>query len=85
MYVTKDQKEAVVFAFDIYPRFAEKLYNVVMQGLNASATYKVEEINRMDGSQGEIKEYSGNYLMTIGLPMFTESKLASKIFKVSMK
>lgn len=85
MYVTKDQKEAVVFAFDIYPRFAEKLYNVVMQGLNASATYKVEEINRMDGSQGEVKEYSGNYLMTIGLPMFTESKLASKIFKVSMK
>lgn len=85
MYVTKDQKEAVVFAFDIYPRFAEKLYNVVMQGLNASATYKVEEINRMDGTQGEIKEYSGNYLMTIGLPMFTESKLASKIFKVSMK
>lgn len=85
MYVTKDQKEAVVFAFDIYPRFAEKLYNVVMQGLNTSATYKVEEINRMDGTQGEIKEYSGNYLMTIGLPMFTESKLASKIFKVSMK
>lgn len=85
MYVTKDQKEAVVFAFDIYPRFAEKLYNVVMQGLNVSATYKVEEINRMDGTQGEIKEYSGNYLMTIGLPMFTESKLASKIFKVSMK
>lgn len=85
MYVTKDQKEAVVFAFDIYPRFAEKLYNVVMQGLNASATYKVEEINRMDGTRGEIKEYSGNYLMTIGLPMFTESKLASKIFKVSMK
>ena len=85
MYVTKDQKEAVVFAFDIYPRFAEKLYNVVMQGLNASATYKVEEINRMDSSKGEVKEYSGNYLMTIGLPMFTESKLASKIFKVSMK
>lgn len=85
MYVTKDQKEAVVFAFDIYPRFAEKLYNVVMQGLNSSATYKLEEINRMDGTQGEIKEYSGNYLMTIGLPMFTESKLASKIFKVSMK
>lgn len=85
MYVAKDQQKAVVFAFDVYPRYAEKLYNVVMQGLNNTTIYKVEEINRTDGSKGEVKEYSGNYLMTVGLPLFTGNKLSSHVYSVVAK
>ena len=83
MYVGKDRRRAVVFAFDIYPRYAEKLYNVVMDGLDASATYSVSEINRADGSQGEARSYSGDYLMTVGLPLFTGDKLSSRVYELA--
>lgn len=83
MYVSKDKNSAVVFAFDIYPRYAEKLYNVVLDGLDASKTYSVREINRADGTQGEAKSYSGEYLMTVGLPLFTTTKLSSRVYEVT--
>lgn len=85
MYVSKDRSHAVVFAFDIYPRYAEKLYNTLLEGLDANTTYKVREINREDGTQGDIKSYSGDYLMTIGLPLFTTGKLKSRLYEVSAK
>ena len=83
MYVTKDRRSGVVFAFDIYPRYAERLYNVVLDGLDASATYSVREINRADGSQGEARSYSGAYLMTVGLPLFTGNKLSSRVYELT--
>lgn len=82
MYVSKDQNRAVVFAFDIFPRYNEKLYNVVLEGLDEMKKYGVREINRADGSQGDIKYYSGEYLMTVGLPLFTRNKLASCVYEL---
>ncbi len=84
-YVAADKSRAVVFAFDIYPRYAEKLYNVVLQGLDPTATYSVREINRTNGTDGEIKAYSGDYLMTVGLPLFTTNKLSSRIYEVNKR
>lgn len=83
MYVTKDRRSGVVFAFDIYPRYAERLYNVVLDGLDASVTYSVREINRADGSQGEARSYSGAYLMTVGLSLFTGNKLSSRVYELT--
>ena len=85
MYVSKDKRSAVVFAFDIYPRYGEILYNVKFAGLDASATYDVREINRADGSVGEAKAYSGDYLMTVGLPLFTGNKLASRVYELTAR
>lgn len=84
MYVSKDKCEAVVFAFDIYPRYAEKLLPVRLQGLEADKMYRVREINRMsdttEAEEGTL--YSGEYLMTIGLPLFTTRSLNSRILEV---
>lgn len=85
MYVSKDKRSAVVFAFDIYPRYGEILYNVKFAGLDASAIYDVREINRADGSVGEAKAYSGDYLMTVGLPLFTGNKLASRVYELTAR
>ncbi len=85
MYVSKDKASAVVFAFDIFPRYSEKLYNVVMEGLDASKKYDVREINRADGSQGEVKTYSGEYLMTVGLPLFSAQKLSSRVYELKAR
>lgn len=83
MYVTKDKSNAVVFAFDVYPRYNEKLYNVKLAGLDPAKTYNVKEINRQDCNDSHVGQYSGNYLMNVGLPMFSGNKLSSRVYEVS--
>ncbi len=81
-YVSHDKRNAVLFAFDIYPRYSEKLYKVKLKGLDPSLVYEVEEINRMDGGSVEAQRYSGDYLMTVGIPAFTGNKLSSRVYKL---
>ncbi len=83
MFVGKDGKRAVVFAFDIHPRYNERLDNVKLQGLDENRNYTVKEINRYDGTVGEEKTYSGKYLMTVGLPLFTRGDLESRMYEVN--
>lgn len=85
MYVSSNKSHAVVFAFDIYPRYAEHLYNVKLQGLNNSTTYEVREINRTEATQGKSQIYSGNYLMTVGLPLFINKKMSSRVYEIIQK
>ena len=74
----------MVFAFDVHPRYNEKLHNVKLQGLNPTATYKVREINRADCSvDNDVKTYSGQYLMTVGLPLFSNRDLSSRIYELN--
>ena len=85
-YVGKDKKGAVVFAFDIYPRYGEKLLPVRLQGLDAGRQYRVKEINLMPGTnsslQGNGELFSGEYLMTVGLNIFTGQRLNSRVIEV---
>lgn len=83
MYVGKDKKSAVVFAFDIFPKNVEHNTLVKLRGLNLAATYSVKEINRADTSDGEAKTYSGDYLMKVGLPLFGTSRLSSRIYELT--
>lgn len=83
MYVGKDKKSAVVFAFDIFPKNVEHNTLVKLRGLNPAATYSVKEINRADTSGGEAKTYSGDYLMKVGLPLFGTSRLSSRIYELT--
>lgn len=83
MYVGKDKKSAVVFAFDIFPKNVEHNTLVKLRGLNPDATYSVKEINRADTSDGEAKTYSGDYLMKVGLPLFGTSRLNSRIYELT--
>lgn len=84
MFVGKDGRQAVVFAFDVHPRYNEKLDNVKLQGLDATRNYSVREINIADGSQSQdVKTYSGKYLMTVGLPLFTRNDLSSRVYELN--
>lgn len=86
MYVGKDKKTAVVFAFDIHPRYAEKMLPVRLQGLNSDQMYRVKEINLMPGNGSSLKGngqlFSGEYLMNVGLDVFTTQQLNSRIIEV---
>lgn len=74
-YVSKDRSRAVLFAYDLHPRYKEPQQNVKLQGLDAAKMYTVKETNLMPGKQSDLecngKQYSGDYLMKIGLNVFT--------------
>ena len=86
-YVTKDQNKAVLFAYDVHPRFQEKLMPVKLRGLDAQKNYKVEEINLMPGTESTFKAngkvFSGDYLMKVGLDVFGFAQTQSHVIEVT--
>lgn len=87
MYTDDAKKKAVLFAFDIHPRYAEQHQPVRLLGLNPSARYKVEEINLVPGTKSRLscsgKTYSGDYLMKVGVPLFSSSQTVSHILEIT--
>ena len=86
-YVSADQRKAVLFAYDIYPRYQEKTFKVKLKGLAADRYYKVEEINLMPGRTSGLKSngmtLSGDYLMKVGLEVFGTSPLNSRVVELT--
>ena len=87
MFVGQDKKTAAVFAFDIHPRYAEKTLPVRLQGLDINKMYRVKEINMMPGSNSSLKGndqvFSGEYLMNVGLDLFTTQQLNSRLIEIT--
>ncbi|MDU1905853.1 MAG: alpha-galactosidase [Dysgonomonas sp.] len=88
MYVDENKSKAVLYAYDIFPRYGEKLLKVKMQGLDPAKKYKVEEISLMPNTESRLssngKIYSGDYLMKIGLDVFTGAKLNSRVIELTV-
>ncbi|PUZ24409.1 alpha-galactosidase [Chitinophaga costaii] len=86
MYVNEAQQQALLYTYDIYPRYAENLLPVKLKGLHPARHYRVKEINLMPGTTSTIacndKVYSGDFLMKIGLDVFTAGKLNSRILEL---
>lgn len=82
-YVSKDKQRAVLFAYDLHPRYKEPVMNVKMQGLDADKVYTVKEINLMPGKESDLecngKQYSGDYLMKVGLNVFSQTDGTSHV------
>lgn len=82
-YVSEDKTHAVLFAYDLHPRYKEPLFNVKLQGLDPSLVYSVKEINMPEGQKAETKTYTGDYLMKIGLPVLTASEGTSHVLELT--
>lgn len=85
MYVSGTKERAVVFAFNRNPRFGEPLRNVRLQGLDPLRVYVVRDVNLMPGVLPKIKEFSGDYLMKVGLPLFSGAHLTSAVVELTAK
>ncbi|WP_080904146.1 alpha-galactosidase [Parabacteroides sp. Marseille-P3160] len=87
MQVAPAKDKAVLYAYDIHPRFGEKLFPVRLQGLSPEAQYRIEEINLMPGQKSNLpanqQTYSGDYLMKVGLDVFTTGKTHSRIIELT--
>ena len=85
-YISQDKGHAVVFAYNLHPRYKEPLLNVRMQGLDANKQYTIEEINLMPGTKSKFdfngKTFSGDFLMKSGLNMFEAEEGTSHVFEL---
>lgn len=87
MYVNENKSKAVLYSFDIYPRYAEQLQPLRLQGLNSNSLYEVKEINLVPGTKSMLKcndrTYSGEYLMKVGIAVFSSRQTNSHVIEVS--
>ena len=87
MYAAPDKNKAVLYTYDIHPRFGEKLLPIKLQGLDAKKMYKVKEINLMPNSKSNLaaneKTYSGDYLMKVGINAFTTNQAFSRVIELT--
>ena len=87
MYATPDKNKALLFTYDIHPRFSEKLLPVRLQGLDAKKQYKVKEINLMPNQKSNLaaneNTYSGDYLMKVGIDAFTTNQTFSRVIEIT--
>ena len=86
-YVSQDASKGVVFAYDIYPRFQEKLLPLKVKGLDPNKMYRVKEINLMPGTESTLEAdgelLSGDYLMKVGLEVFGFRPTQSRVIELT--
>lgn len=84
--INADQTKAVLFAYDIHPRYQEKLQPVRWQRLDPHKSYRVKEINLIPGRKSTLpahdKILSGYYLMKGGLYLFSTQSMQSRIVEL---
>ena len=81
-YVAKDRKRTVVFAYDLHPRYKEPVLNVRLQGLDPLQTYSIKELNLTEGQTGFSGSFTGDYLMKVGLKLFSASDGSSRVLEL---
>ncbi|AKU69250.1 alpha-galactosidase [Prevotella fusca JCM 17724] len=86
-YVSQDKKKAVLFAYDLHPRYSEPQQAVRLQGLDANRTYTVKEINLMPNTTSALhcngQRYTGDYLMKVGLMVLSAYESASRVLELT--
>ncbi|WP_455074540.1 alpha-galactosidase [Prevotella fusca] len=86
-YVSQDKKKAVLFAYDLHPRYSEPQQAVRLQGLDANRTYRVKEINLMPNTTSALhcngQRYTGDYLMKVGLMVLSAYEGASRVLELT--
>ncbi len=86
-YVSADKRRAVLFGYDLHPRYLAHPPVVRLQGLDPEKLYKVTEINLPTGasshSQHHDKVYSGDYLMKAGLHILSPWSGTSHVFELN--
>lgn len=86
MYANDNADKAVLFAFDIHPRYAESIQPLRLQGLKEDARYELKEINLVPGTQSRLacngKTFSGEFLMNVGIPVFSSRPTNSHVLKL---
>lgn len=86
MRVNDNQTHALLFAYDLHPRYGETIINTHLQGLDPTATYRVREICLMPGHESRLpfhnQTFTGDYLHKVGLKVLGGNQLDSRIIEL---
>jgi len=86
LYADSSRSHAVVFAYNIHPRYGTNWTPVRLQGLDPLKNYTVREIDLYPGTLSRFPEnnrtFTGEYLMTIGLHVSGDKALTSEVIEV---
>ena len=87
MFTNEAKTKSVLFTYDVFPVREEKILPVKLQGLNPERQYKVTETNLMPDAKSDLesngKVFSGDYLMKVGLNVFTTRHMNSRIIEIT--
>jgi alpha-galactosidase len=87
MYVDDKKSKAVLFAFNLQPRFGDVFPKIIPQGLDAAKKYKVQEINLENDSRPAFKQsgqvFSGDYLMKQGIEWYLNNPVTSSVLELT--
>lgn len=86
MRVNDNQTHALLFAYDLHPRYNETIVNTRLQGLDPTGTYRVREICLMPGQESRLpfhnQTFTGDYLHKVGLKVLGGNQLDSRIIEL---
>ena len=86
MRVNDEKTHALLFAYDLHPRYNETIINTRLQGLDPAATYRVREICLMPGHESRLpfhnQTFTGDYLHKVGLKVLGGNQLDSRIIEL---
>ena len=89
MYVSKDKKEAVFFAYNLYHFHARGFtFDVKLRGLDPAKTYEVTELNMKTKTSvfpGNKKTFTGDYLMKAGVSLDVRLPHDSALLRITEK
>ena len=84
--VTPDRRHALLFAYDMHPRYGEQQLPTRLKGLDPDARYRVSEICLMPGRKSSLacsgRTFTGDYLMKVGLTLTSSGELVSHIVEL---
>jgi alpha-galactosidase len=87
LYSDGQRRHAVLFAFDIHPRYRENIQPLRLNGLDPDRTYRLEEICLMEGARSRLqchgKTYTGDFLMKVGVRVFSPSHTVSHVIEIT--
>lgn len=85
--ISDDRRHALVFAYDVHPRYGEIQLPTRLKGLDPDARYHIREICLMPGRQSWLscndKVYTGDYLMKVGITVTSANKLVSHLIELT--
>ena len=85
VYVNSLKNHAVLFAYDLHPRYQEPVGKVKFQGLDAGKRYKLTEINLKESKSSlnvDGKVLSGDFLMKVGIDVFSYQDGVSHVLEL---
>ncbi|MDR2119987.1 MAG: alpha-galactosidase [Tannerella sp.] len=87
LYSNEDRTHAVLFAFDVHPQYGENILPLRLKGLDPDKKYRLEEICLPAGGGSRLqchgKTYTGDYLMKVGVTVFSSSHTVSHIVEIT--